>query len=54
MTPKLLYGSIRRASFFFFYDYVHIIGHDRTITVILAKHCIELVRFVIPDVFIIN
>jgi len=23
-------------------DYVHINGHDRTITVILAKHCIEL------------
>jgi len=23
-------------------DYVHIKGHDRTITVILAKHCIEL------------
>jgi len=22
-------------------DYVHINGHDRTITVILAKHCIE-------------
>ena len=24
-------------------DYVHVNGHDRTITVILAKHCIELV-----------
>jgi len=23
-------------------DYVHINGHDRTITVILAKHCIKL------------
>jgi len=23
-------------------DYVRINGHDRTITVILAKHCIEL------------
>jgi len=23
-------------------DYVHINGHDRTITVILVKHCIEL------------
>ena len=23
-------------------DYVHIKGHDRTITVILAKHCIKL------------
>ena len=23
-------------------DYVHINGHDRTITVILGKHCIEL------------
>ena len=23
-------------------DYVHVIGHDRTITVILAKHCIKL------------
>ena len=23
-------------------DYVHINGHDRTITVIPAKHCIEL------------
>jgi len=23
-------------------DYIHINGHDRTITVILAKHCIEL------------
>ena len=23
-------------------DYVHINRHDRTITVILAKHCIEL------------
>jgi len=23
-------------------DYVHVNGHDRTITVILAKHCIEL------------
>jgi len=23
-------------------DYVHDNGHDRTITVILAKHCIEL------------
>ena len=23
-------------------DYVHINGHDRTITVILAKHCTEL------------
>ena len=23
-------------------DYVHINGHDRTVTVILAKHCIEL------------
>ena len=23
-------------------DYVHINGHDRTITVNLAKHCIEL------------
>jgi len=23
-------------------DYVHINGHDRTITVILAKHCINL------------
>ena len=23
-------------------DYVHINGHDRTITAILAKHCIEL------------
>ena len=23
-------------------DYVHINGHDRTITVILARHCIEL------------
>ena len=23
-------------------DYVHVEGHDRTITVILAKHCIEL------------
>jgi len=23
-------------------DYVHINGRDRTITVILAKHCIEL------------
>ena len=23
-------------------DYVHINGHEKTITVILAKHCIEL------------
>ena len=23
-------------------DYVHVNGHDRTITVILAKHCIKL------------
>jgi len=23
-------------------DYIHINGHDRTITVILANHCIEL------------
>jgi hypothetical protein len=23
-------------------DYAHINGHDRTITVILAKHCIKL------------
>ena len=23
-------------------DYVHVKGHDRTITVILAKHCIKL------------
>ena len=23
-------------------DYVHVNGHDRTITVILAKHCIRL------------
>jgi len=23
-------------------DYVHINGHDKTITVILAKHCIKL------------
>jgi len=23
-------------------DYVHIYGHDRTITLILAKHCIEV------------
>jgi len=23
-------------------DYIHIIGRDRTITVILAKHCIKL------------
>jgi len=23
-------------------DYVHVNGHDRTVTVILAKHCIEL------------
>jgi len=23
-------------------DYVHVNEHDRTITVILAKHCIEL------------
>ena len=23
-------------------DYVHMNGHDRTITVILSKHCIEL------------
>jgi len=23
-------------------DYVHVNGHDRTITVILAKHCIKI------------
>jgi len=30
------YGSCHKT------DYVHINGHDRTINVILAKHCIEL------------
>ena len=35
-------------------DYVHINGHDRTITVILAKHSIELPEYgslVIGDMF---